>query len=155
MIFRVCEHYDDKEPIVEEQYNVCFICFEYKIDNENKPTNLQKQSIYLNNCFCNGAVHNYCLKIWCDKNNSCPICRVNVIKNNNITMIIYHYIPWGIKIYIFIKKVSIIFLKFLSFMLFFYALIDFYLVVIRQKYVPYNDYTYIPSPILENEYVDI
>ena len=64
MIFRVCEHYDDNQPIIEEQYNDCFICFEYKTDNENKPTNLQKQSVYLNNCMCDGAVHNFCLKIW-------------------------------------------------------------------------------------------
>ena len=60
MIFRVCEHYyyDD------EQYNECFICFEYITDNENKPINLQKQQLYVNNCCCDVAVHTCCLHLF-------------------------------------------------------------------------------------------
>lgn len=152
MIFRVCEHYDDNQPVIKEKYNECFICFEYKIDNEDKPINLLKQKIYLNNCICDGAVHNYCLKIWFDKNNSCPICRINVIENNNATIIIYNFIPFGIRIYSFIKKVSIRFFRFLSFVLFFYALIDFYLFVFKTRHMPYNNNIYSSIPISEDEY---
>ena len=111
MIFRVCEHYDDNESIIEDKYNECFICFEYKIYSENKPTNLQKQNLYFNNCICDGAVHFFCLQKWINNYKSCPICRTNIIENNNLTLIIYNYMPYGIKIYTFIKNVSIIFLR--------------------------------------------
>ena len=67
--------------------------------------------MYLNNCICDGAVHCFCLKTWFNKNKSCPICRIDVIENNNVTLIIYNYIPYGIKMYTFIQKVLIIFLK--------------------------------------------
>ena len=153
MLFRVCEHYND-EPIIQERNNECFICFEYKTDFENKPTNLQKQKLYLINCLCNGAVHNYCLKIWFDKHRSCPICRINVIENNEATIFIYQFIPWGIQIYSFAKKMSIRFVRILAVMLFFYALIDFCLLMFKIKYIPYNNYEYIPIPILEDEYLN-
>ena len=154
MFFNVCEHYDDNQPIVKEHYDECFICFEYKTHDENIPTTLQKQKIYLNNCTCNGSIHNYCLKIWFDKNKSCPICRIHVIENNNATIVFFNYIPYGISIYIFIKNLSIKFIKLFSIILFFYALIDFYLILITSKYIPYNDYTYVPIPILANEYIE-
>ena len=136
MLFRVCEHYDDNQQIIQPEYNECFICFEYKTDNENKPTNLQKQQIYFNNCLCNGAVHNYCLKIWFDKNKSCPICRINVIENNNTTIIIYQYFPCGIQIYSLIKDIRII--KVFLAMLFFQAFIQFCLIVVETNSELYN-----------------
>ena len=66
----------------------------------------------------------------------------------------FNYIPYGISIYIFIKNLSIKFIKLFSIILFFYALIDFYLILITSKYIPYNDYTYVPIPILANEYIE-
>jgi len=48
MLFRVCEHYDfNDQPIIQKQKNECFICFEYKTNFENRPTNLQKQKLHL------------------------------------------------------------------------------------------------------------
>lgn len=154
MIYRVCEHYDDNPEIIQEKYNECFICFEYKIDNETKPITLQKQQLYFNNCTCNSSVHNSCLKIWVIKNKSCPICRINVIENNKETIVFHKYIPYGIKIYFIIKTISIRFLNLFSILLFFYLMIDFYLILFKTKYIPYNDYTYIPIPILGNEFIE-
>jgi len=151
MIFRVCEHYDDNLPIIEKQYNDCCICFEYITDNENKPTNLQKQRLYLNNCMCDVAVHNFCLKKWFDKYKSCPICRINVIENNNETLIIYNCMPYGIKIYTFIKKISTTLVRILSIMLILHMIIEYYLIIIREKYVRYNHDTYTPVSLNFNE----
>jgi len=153
MFFNIYEHYDDNQPIVKEYHDECFICFEYKTYNENIPTTLQKQKIYLNNCTCNGSIHNYCLKIWFNKNKSCPICRIHAIENNNATFFL-NYIPYSISIYIFIKKLFVKFIKLFSTILFFYALIDFYLIQIRTKYILYNDYTYVPIRILGNDYIE-
>lgn len=124
MFFNVCEHYDDNKEIIRDECNNCFICFEYKINNENIPTSLHKQKIYLNNCICNGSIHNYCLKIWFDKNKSCPICRINVIESNNITIIFYKFIPYGITIYMLIKNISIIFIFVISILLFLYIFVN-------------------------------
>lgn len=132
MLFRVCEHYDD-EPIIQERNNECFICLEYKTDFENKPINLQKQKLYLINCLCNGEVHNYCLKVWFDKHRTCPICRINVVENNEATN---QFILWGIQIHSFAKKMSIRFVRILAFILVFYSLIDFYLLMSKTKYIP-------------------
>lgn len=154
MLFRVCEHYDDNYTIVEEQINDCFICFEYKIDNENRPISLQTQKLYFNNCVCDGAIHNCCLKIWIDKNNSCPICRVNIIESNNTTIIFYNYIPFGIRIYMYIQSMSIRFFRFFTFILFLYAIIDFYLIIINTKYTTYNDYTTTSNFVDVNQYIE-
>ena len=118
MIFRVYEHYNDdyenifQEHIFQEQYNDCFICFEYKNDFENNSTTLRKQQLYFSNCNCDGAIHNNCLKFWLDKNQSCPICRnIIIVKNKNVTSIL-RFIPFGIKIYSFYscsKKYSIMY----------------------------------------------
>ena len=154
MFFCICEHYDDNQPIIKENYNECFICFEYKIDSEMEPINLLSQKFYLNNCACNASVHNYCLKIWIDKHKSCPICRTCIIERSNTAIIIFNYIPYGIKIYAFIKNLSIRFIKLLSVILFLYAIIDFSIDMMRIKYIPLNDeyYEYIPIPILEDKY---
>ena len=133
MIFRVCEHYyyDD------EQYNECFICFEYITDNENKPINLQKQQLYVNNCCCDVAVHTCCLKKWFNIYKSCPICRIVVVENNTN---LYNYISYGIKIYIFIQIITIRILKVLITILFLYTLVDFHFLLLRNNI--YNDYNY-------------
>jgi hypothetical protein len=148
MIFRVYEHYE--EPI-QEQQDVCFICFEYLKDNENMPTNLFKQQIYLNNCNCNGSVHNICLKSWFDIYNSCPICRINVIENNSASIIIYNYFPFGLKIYSFIKHTTIRTAKILLFLFFLYTLQDFYLLITTTIFIPYKDFDYNWDPF-PNEY---
>lgn len=130
MFFCVCEHYDDNEENIKQNYD-CFICFEYKIDNEVNPINLLRQKIYLNNCSCNVAVHNYCLKRWIDIHKSCPICRTDIIENTNTFIIISNYIPYGMKIYK--NLLSINFIKFLSIILFFYTIVELFISILRTK----------------------
>jgi len=153
MLFRVYEQYnDDYEDIFQEQCIQCFICFEYKNNFENKPTSLRKQLLYFSNCNCDGNVHNNCLQLWLDNNKSCPICRnSNIIENKNVILIL-KFMPFGIQIYSFSKKLSLRFVRFLAVMIIFYLSIYFYLLVVKTKYVPYDNYTYTPIPILEDEY---
>jgi len=155
MLFRVCEHYnDDYEYMFQEKYNDCFICFEYKNNFENKPTTLRKQQLYFSNCNCNLAVHNNCLQIWLDKNKSCPICRNSIIVENNNIIIILRFVPFGIRIYTFIQMYTMRFIRNITAILFLYALIDFYFNIINTKYVPYDNYTYVPIPILQDTYLN-
>jgi hypothetical protein len=150
MLFRLCDHYNEPKYEFNNQCcSECFICFEYKIDNENNPSTLKTHKLYKNNCNCNVSVHIECLKIWFDKNKSCPICRIHVIENNNETIIIYNYIHWGISIYNFTKNTSLKILRVLSVILFIYSLLDLYFMSIKTRYA------YVPIPILENKYGEI
>lgn len=148
MIFRVCEHYDDQN-IYEEYYNKnyynkeCFICFEFKSSDGLNTINLMEQTIYLNNCMCNGSIHEECLKIWFDKNSSCPICREKMIERNNTTIIMFNYIPYGISFYFFIKKITLRILHIILVFMFFQKLIEFYVIVILNRYTN--------LPILDDE----
>lgn len=156
MLFRLCEHYDD--PIYQDKiqcYNECFICLEGKIDSENNPSTLKTHKLYIDNCTCNASVHIECLKIWIDKNKSCPICRIHVIENNNATTIVFNYIHFGISIYNFTKKISLKALRFLSVVFFIYSLLDLYFLSIKTKYADQNEYNYISIAILENKYGEI
>lgn len=153
MLFRVYEHYnDDYENIFQEQYNNCFICFEYKNDFENNPTTLHKQQLYFSNCNCNGTIHNNCLKIWLDINQSCPICRnIIIVKNKNVISIL-RFIPFGIQIYSFSKKLyNNYVLRFLFVFLFCDLFLKFYLLVFKNIYIFSNNFTYINTPILEED----
>jgi hypothetical protein len=143
MLFRLCEHYDNHSTICErESNNECFICFEYKNNDGAIPIYLNSQNLYLNGCLCNGSVHNECLKIWFDKNKKCPICRIKVIENNKATVIIYNYIPFGMTIYIYIKKLVPAFIRVFSCVLLIFLVIDFYFMIINNKYRQYNDREY-------------
>jgi hypothetical protein len=165
MLFRLCEHYENNFPIYKQDIsNECFICFEYKNDNGILPIYLTSQNLYLNECVCNGSVHIECLKIWFNKNKKCPICRIRVIENNNTTIIIYNYIPFGITIYTYTKKIIIAVIRVFSCMLVLFLIIDFYFMIANTKYreynyreyndVEHNDYTYTISPILDKEYIE-
>jgi len=156
MYFRLCEHYDNNNlPISTfETDNECFICFEFKNEDGITPINLNNQSLYLNHCPCNGSVHIQCLKIWFYKNKTCPICRIKVIENNTATVIIYNYIPCGIIIYTYIKKITLTLTRICLFFIFLFVFIDFYFVIIKSKYRLYNDYTYTPLPILDYEDIE-
>lgn len=151
MLYRIFEHYNER--LCEHEYdNECFICFEYKTDNDIRPINLQIQRLYLNNCCCKGPVHVDCLKTWFDKNKTCPICRIKVIENNNATIAIHTYIPWGITIYSFTKDISLKILRIVSVVLFFNAFIDFYFMIIMTKYKRYEDYNYYNIPSVNDDF---
>lgn len=157
MYFRLCEHYDiNNLPIStfetrNQSVNECFICFDYKNDDGIIPIYLKNQSLYLNQCICNGSVHNECLKIWFNKNKTCPICRIKVIENNNATIIIYNYIPYGIIIYTYIKKITLTVTRICLCFIILFVFIDFYFVIIKSRYRQYNDYTHRYIEILDYE----
>jgi hypothetical protein len=156
MYYRVCEHYDNNNLQIstetgDEIVNECFICFEYKNDDGIIPIYLKNQSLYLCQCVCNGSVHNECLKIWFNKNKTCPICRIKVIENNKATVVIYNYIPYGILIYTYIKIITLTLTRMCLFFIFLFVFIDFYFVIIKNKSRQYNDYAYTSMPILDYE----
>lgn len=153
MLFRVCDHYSDGQEIIQQQYNECFICFEYQTANENEPNKLRNQLFYLNNCICDGNVHNSCLKIWFNMNKSCPICRIKVIEYNKATVIIFNYVPFGISIYTFFRSNIIKIFRFVTVILLFYTLMDFYftLFIIKHQHSNY-DYRYIPNVYEYNDF---
>lgn len=164
MLFRLCEHYENTFPRYKQDIsNECFICFEYKNDNGILPICLNSQNLYLNECVCNGSVHIECLKIWFNKNKKCPICRIQVIENNNTTIVIYNYIPFGITIYTYTKKIIISAIRVFSCMLVLFLIIDFYFMIVNTKYREYkykeynfvedNDYTHTLTNISEDEYI--
>lgn len=138
-IFRLCDHYDDdmSEYINSDLADdICFICFDGETLNKKKPIQLKSQPFYLKTCVCNGVVHNECLKIWVDLNKSCPICR----KKSNINMTIVRHIPYGITVYMVAERMSRKLLRFLSLLLFLYAVLDMYILINYAKRNIYEDY---------------
>lgn len=59
--------------------NECFICFEVSTQYEKYPLQLKYLEEYIKNCNCDGWIHNSCIQMWCDTNNTCPICRNRMI----------------------------------------------------------------------------
>jgi hypothetical protein len=62
--------------------NECFICFEVSNQYEKYPLRLKYLEEYIKNCNCDGWIHNSCIQMWCDTNNTCPICRNRMIYIN-------------------------------------------------------------------------
>jgi hypothetical protein len=80
MTYRLVEHYNDDIEIEDSVIADCFICYEFKITNEEFPINLKHQCYYLQVCSCNGWIHKTCLDTWCLKTNKCPMCRTHMTK---------------------------------------------------------------------------
>jgi hypothetical protein len=61
--------------------NDCMICLEpYDVTNNNC---IKLQNVfYIKNCFCDAWIHHYCLDIWFNNNNKCPICLCRMAKKN-------------------------------------------------------------------------
>ena len=59
----------------------CFIC--YEIINK-PPIRLKHNYYYQQNCTCNAWIHLKCLDSWYNIKQTCPVCRINIIKNTNI-----------------------------------------------------------------------
>jgi hypothetical protein len=99
MTYRLVEHYDDDIEIEDSIIRDCFVCYEFKITNEEIPINLKQHCYYQQVCSCNGWIHKTCLDTWCLKTNKCPICRTHmtqmytfvsiIIKNNWVFTSIY------------------------------------------------------------------
>ena len=69
-------------PKCDDPSAECFICFEYILDNYQKPSQLNNLH-YIKQCSCNGFVHPKCLDIWFLQNNECPICRSSMYKRKS------------------------------------------------------------------------
>ena len=59
----------------------CFIC--YEIINK-PPIRLKNNCYYQQKCSCNCWIHKKCLDSWYNIKQTCPICRINIIKNTDI-----------------------------------------------------------------------
>jgi hypothetical protein len=62
---------------MQETYeeNECFICFEVSTQYEKYPLRLKNQLEFFKVCACDGWIHTSCIEIWCNMNETCPICR--------------------------------------------------------------------------------
>jgi hypothetical protein len=102
---------------VVDEHLECFICYETKRKKEDKPISLQKQIRYIKICECDGLIHKKCLKKWVNLNNTCPICRQNIVKNNIYCIILLNNIPYLVDINLFFMKYinqTVFFCKFIS-----------------------------------------
>lgn len=99
MLYRIIEHYDTENDYIFDASNEtmilseCFICLDLLLNEEN-PIMLKNQNLYCRRCHCNGYIHNECLKKWHRRNNSCPICRKEMIMSITITDIFIHHNPF-------------------------------------------------------------
>lgn len=148
MIFRVCEHYDDNQPIYPSciKPDECFICYELSTNLEPCPISLKSQINYNKQCGCDGWIHKQCLDIWFSKQRKCPICRLEITErtNNNIVCAVVNVVPYSNRIYLFVfktaRRVSII----AAYCFLIYAAIEFYLSVTLTKHISRNEYNQLP-----------
>jgi hypothetical protein len=74
-------YYDSKNIINNnnDDNNDCLICLEiYDITNKNC---IKLQNVfYIKTCICDAWIHHYCLDIWFNNNNKCPICLCKMTK---------------------------------------------------------------------------
>jgi hypothetical protein len=103
------ENIENNENVenIENVENVeeCFICFEVK-KIEEIPKQLKYQKTYLKFCYCDGWVHDSCLKTWFNINEKCPICRNIMIEKNCVEVecsVHVNYFLYNAKI--FFKKI--------------------------------------------------
>jgi hypothetical protein len=79
-IFNLCKITNDINIINNENCD-CFICFEYKKQNETT-IKMNSQEVYLKFCSCNICIHVSCLELWFNENGTCPICHELIYINN-------------------------------------------------------------------------
>lgn len=70
---------DNKNINNNDNINDCLICLEiYDITNKNC---IKLQNVfYIKTCICDAWIHHYCLDIWFNNNNKCPICLCKMTK---------------------------------------------------------------------------
>ncbi len=153
MIFRVCEHYYEDETNnisssennnsnYKNNINECVICFEIETSNELKPIFLKEQQIYIRKCNCNSSIHKECLNTWFQKNKNCPICRTKVLEIKPAILIIYDYAPYSVYMLFYIKQFIINFLKCCMIILFIHINLEFYILIIKNKYNTIDNTSY-------------
>ena len=90
---------NEKEDIIQ-----CLICWE-QATNQNKVHKMKHITLFISNCKCDCNFHLYCFFDWVKNTPSCPICRTQLIFNNEMYQLYTlgpHY-----KIKLFFKKLSI------------------------------------------------
>jgi hypothetical protein len=86
MFFPTNNHYFVDSPNSQDFVNIvdkndCLICLEINDNDDNICIRIENK-YYIKECLCDGWVHEYCLNIWYIKNNKCPICLCNMIKDD-------------------------------------------------------------------------
>ena len=80
MYFTAFNHYDEideNDKIDENQNDLCLICWDPSITNNNliKMKSILSYLLFSKSCSCNGIFHHNCLLKWINSTKSCPICR--------------------------------------------------------------------------------
>jgi hypothetical protein len=82
--YRTFKNYNDNIQITKKKIYKkpeCFICYE----TINKPPiRLKNNRYYQQKCSCNCWIHKKCLDSWYNIKQTCPVCRINIIKNTDI-----------------------------------------------------------------------
>jgi hypothetical protein len=86
MYFTTFNHYDELEQFEEIKNELCIICLDPSITNNNliKMRALLSYLLFSKDCYCNGIFHYNCLLKWINTTNSCPICRKPIIHEENV-----------------------------------------------------------------------
>ena len=84
-LYTSSDYYEDssyQEEIVEEDINICLICWFPDIE-KNLVKNMKEFSYIITTCNCNALIHDKCLIQWLANSSTCPICRkhISTIKN--------------------------------------------------------------------------
>ncbi len=154
MIFRVCEHYDDNQPVYSyfDRPEECFICYEVKTDSEPCTISLKYQVNYNKPCGCDGWIHKKCLDMWYGNKQKCPICRVTICERKSIICAVINVGPYSNRIYVFLcnslYRIATIFAY--SFLIF--SILEFYSNVIITKHKHRNSYQ---NNIIHNAYSEL
>jgi hypothetical protein len=83
MYFTTFNHYDEIHQFEEIKNELCIICLDPPITNNNliKMRTVLTHLLFSKDCSCNGIFHYNCLLKWINTTNSCPICRKPIVKN--------------------------------------------------------------------------
>jgi hypothetical protein len=146
MLFRTYDVYYDKDDIqksiVNQELEECFICYEFITENNMKTIKLRDQNYYMKKCSCEGYIHKKCLDKWYELNLTCPICRQQIIKIDNIIFRVLNFNQNFVLIYLFFKNNIYYIKKYLVSIVFLYIFINFYFNIlnnINRKNYYYND----------------
>lgn len=146
MIFKTIQHYDTHEIHVlieneeDKTMNMCFICYNIEIDDELKAAKLDivLQENYIKTCTCNGWIHKKCLHEWYNISKKCPICRENIEKKKHCCQTIVENKNCSIIVLLIKNRNNIC--RFIKLVIIMYAIIDIYLLIIRNKKIIYHYY---------------
>lgn len=137
MLFRLIDHYNDEiKQVNKEEVHICFICYE----NEIPPIKLNSGTYYLKNCKCDCFVHEKCLTIWYKKNKKCPICRLPIIGEANISTQILNRETHIFIFLLALKKNTQRLVKIVSVLFLFLLTFDYYMSISKKIYRYQYDY---------------